>query len=175
MKFVMPFKKLVRACGLLAIIAGVLRIVEALLAEDFVLPILLEGIYFITDVCIMFALIGIFLYNNKTGLLGVSGFVLLILGASILIGPSESKDGVNYHFMGIQVFSVGVVFFSIHLWFVSIISKWVPFLWITSIIVGLTGILIPQVLFVTFLISEILFGIGLIVVGTQINFDRIYH
>ena len=142
---------------LAAILGGILRGIGSFVpASTPVIP--LEALYFLTDVFILFGVMGLYgLQHEEAGLWGFFGFVLATVGIGIIIGPDGSIAGVNVYPIGAGIFSVGLILLAIGSWRANKLPRWIPFLWILSMVVGSIGYFVHD-LNLLFVISGVLFG-----------------
>ncbi|NJK46585.1 MAG: hypothetical protein HC933_22135 [Pleurocapsa sp. SU_196_0] len=91
MRIFMLTTRLTRFGAVLAVLAGVLRIVAAFILE---LPEI-EAFYLVIDLCILFGLIGVFGARLETlGWCGLIGFVVALTGAALIVGPDARYSGL---------------------------------------------------------------------------------
>ena len=99
---------LVRLLGLSAVIGGFLRVVFSF---DIV-PVSgreLEVMYDITDVALLFGLMGIyFADSDKLSPIGFLGFVVAETGIASIVGPDTVAYGIDTYQIGVMVISVGL-------------------------------------------------------------------
>ena len=168
----MPAATLIRFGGLSAILAGLLR------AATSFLPYLtteqspvLEVLYLITDVLILFGLLGVYAYQHlRAGTWGFAGFLLALTGTALIVGPDGTIGSLDMYIAGALLISVGVVFLAIGTWRAEQLSRWVPILWVVSTLVGIGGFLLGESDW-TLLIAGVTFGLGFLLAGLQIWSD----
>jgi hypothetical protein len=164
----MSSTNLMRLGGLAAIIAGILRGINSFLPTN--LPIVTtEILYLITDIFILFGIMGIYGFEyQESGLWGFFGFLLAIVGTGIIMGPDGSIGGINMYPVGSLILAAGLTLLAIGSWIANKFPRWVPVLWVLSTIVGFIGYFVPG-LNLLFVISGIMFGIGFAGAGFAIR------
>jgi hypothetical protein len=164
----MSSTNLIRWGGIAAIIAGILRGVNSLLPAN--LPtVTSEILYLLTDIFILFGIMGIYGFEHQeSGWWGFFGFLLAIVGTGIIIGPDGSIGGVNMYPVGSLILAAGLILLAVGSWIANKFSRWIPVLWVLSTIVGFIGYFIPG-LNLLFVISGVMFGIGFAGAGFKIR------
>ena len=157
---------LIRLGGLAAILAGILRGVNSFVpsnasssAVSSELHLALIAIlYLLTDIFILFGIIGIYGFlHQESRLWGFFGFLLAIIGIAMI--RTGAIAGVNLYPIGALSFTVGLSLFAVGSWIARKLPQWVSIFWVLSMIVGFIGYFIPD-LNLLFVISGIIFGIG---------------
>jgi hypothetical protein len=153
--------------GRSAILGGILRGINSFL--PIATPtLMLELMYFLTDICILFGLMTIYGFQHEeSGRWGFAGFVFSIIGTGIIIGPDGYIAGVNMYPVGSLILAVGLVLLSIGSWIADRLPHWIPVCWTSSTILGIVGYFIPG-FSLLFVISGVLFGLGFSGAGKQI-------
>lgn len=148
---------LIRLGGLSAILAGLLRGVNSFIptsAPSGAIAIL----YLLTDIFILFGIIGIYGFlHQESRLWGFFGFLLAITGIALI--RTGAIGGVNLYPIGASTFTVGLSLLAVGSWIARKLPHWVSIFWVLSTIVGFIGYFIPG-LNLLFVISGIIFGIG---------------
>ena len=168
----MPAATLIRLGGLSAILAGLLR------AATSFLPYLtteqgpgLEVLYLITDVLILFGLLGVYGFQHeRAGASGFAGFLLSLTGTALIVGPDGAIGNLDMYIAGALLISLGIVLLSIGTWRAAQLSRWVPILWVLSTVVGIGGFLLGGLDW-TFLVAGVTFGLGFLIAGIHIWTD----
>jgi hypothetical protein len=158
-----PSKTLIRLGGLAAILAGILRGVTSILSSDAPGVAIL---YLLTDIFILFGIIGIYGFQyQESGLWGFWGFLLTIVGIAII--RTGSMSGVSLYPIGASIFTVGLSLLAVGSWMARKLPLWVSVFWVLSTIVGFMGYFIPglNLLFAT---SGVIFGISFAGAGIAI-------
>jgi hypothetical protein len=164
----MSSTNLIRLGAVAAIIAGILRGINSFLPNN--LPsVTLEILYLITDIFILFGIMGIYGFEHQESRLwGFWGFLLAIVGTGIIIGPDGSIGGVNMYPVGSLILAAGLVLLAVGSWSTNQLPRWVPSCWVLSTIVGFIGYFSPG-LNLLFVISGVIFGIGFAGAGFKIR------
>ncbi|MGV0028613.1 hypothetical protein [Phormidesmis priestleyi] len=158
---------LIRLGGLAAIFAGILRGVNSFLPND-APGVLLEILYLLTDIFILFGIMGVYGFQHEeSGLWGFFGFLLAIIGTGIIIGPDGAISGVNMYPVGSLILAGGLTLLAVGSWIANKLPWWVPTFWVLSTIVGFIGYFVPG-LSLLFVISGVIFGIGFAGAGIKI-------
>jgi hypothetical protein len=103
----MHTRTLIKLSGVAAFAAGALRIVATLVSirsGD-----ARELLYLSVDLCLVFAIPGIYLSRHaQLGLTGFVGFVLALAGAASLVGPDGTLFGIDMYRLGGLVLMLGL-------------------------------------------------------------------
>lgn len=160
---------LTRLCGLAAMIAGILRGVNSFL-PNFLPGVAIALLYLLTDIFIMFGMIGLYRFQHReSGVWGFFGFLLAIIGIAIIRTGAISE--INLYSVGALVFATGLSSFAVGSWIASKIPRWISSFWIISTVIGFIGYFVPG-LNLLFAISGILFGVGFASAGLKVWSDR---
>lgn len=162
----MPASTLIRLGGLSAILAGLLRIATSFM------PLLtgeqgsfLEVIYLLTDLLILFGVLGVYAYQHqRAGYPGFTGFLLAMSGTAIIVGPDGRIGSLEMYMVGAIMISIGVVLLAIGTWQADQLTRWVPILWVVSTVVGIGGFLMGDIAW-SFLIAGVAFGLAFLLAG----------
>jgi hypothetical protein len=128
----------------------------------------LETLYFVTDVCLLFGLLGLYAYRHeKSGRWGFAGFVVSTIGIGLLIGPDGVFNGVPIYPVGAGIFSVGIMIFAVGVWQAGQLQRWMPACWVLSTMIGFVGFFVPG-LDLLFVIAGVLFGVGFVGAGFRL-------
>jgi drug/metabolite transporter (DMT)-like permease len=158
---------LLRWGGRSAILGGILRGINSFLPIETPTSIL-ELMYFLTDICILFGLMAIYGFQHEeSGRWGFAGFVFSIIGTGIIIGADGYISGVNMYPVGSLILAVGLVLLSIGSWIADRLPHWIPICWTSSTLLGILGYFIPS-FSLLFVISGVLFGLAFAGAGKQI-------
>jgi hypothetical protein len=164
----MSSTNLIRWGGLAAIIAGILRGVNSFL-PNFIPGVTLEFLYLLTDIFILFGIMGIYGFEHQeSGLWGFCGFLLAIVGTGIIIGPDGLIGSVSMYPVGSLILATGLILLAVGSWIANKFSRWIPILWVLSTIIGFIGHFSPG-LNLLFVISGVMFGIGFAGAGFEIR------
>lgn len=163
----MSSANLIRLGGLAAILAGILRGINSFVPSD-ASSVALEILYLLTDIFILFGIMGVYSFQHKeSGLWGFFGFLLAIIGTGIIIGPDGAIAGVNMYPVGTLILAGGLTLLAIGSWVANKLPQWVPILWVLSTILGFIGYFVPG-FNLLFVISGVLFGIGFAGAGIKV-------
>ena len=102
-------KPLIRLGGITAIVGGGLRV-----AAGFITYVpgsaMLEALYAVIDIGLLFGLIAIYLGSAaQTGRPGLAGFCLALTGLASIVGPDAPAFGVDFYQFGSAIFVLGLV------------------------------------------------------------------
>lgn len=161
----MSSANLIRLGGLAAIVAGILRGVNSFIPSS-TSSIEIAILYLLTDIFILFGIMGIYGFQHQESRLwGVFGFLLTIIGIAII--RTGAISGVSLYPIGASTFAAGLSLLAVGSWIARKFPLWVSVFWLLSAIVGFIGYFIPglNLLFVT---SGVIFGIGFAGAGIKI-------
>jgi len=98
-----------------AVLGGGLRIATSFIPYVSASPIL-EGLYFIVDISLLFALLAIYLREEATAGMGFpAASALAFIGLASIAGPDTVKFGIDFYQLGSMAFVVGLTFMSVTL------------------------------------------------------------
>ncbi|KAM3099340.1 hypothetical protein ACKFKG_03515 [Phormidesmis sp. 146-35] len=161
----MSSANLIRLGGLAAILAGILRGVGSFVPSD-APSVAIAILYFLTDIFILFGIIGIYGFQHQESRLwGLFGFLLAIIG--IVVIRTGRISGVSLYPIGAMIFSVGLSLSAVGSWMARKLPRWVCVLWVLSPIVGFIGYFMPG-LSLLFVVSGVIFGIGFAGAGIKV-------
>jgi hypothetical protein len=144
--------------------AGILRGVNSFLPSSPGMTI--ELLYLLTDIFILFGLIGLYGFQHQeSGWWGFCGFLLAIIGIAVI--RSGTISGVKMYAIGALIFAAGLSLFAIGSWIAHKLPRWIPVFWILSTIIGFIGYFVPG-LNILFVVSGALFGVGFAGAGFQV-------
>ena len=161
----MKANDLLRLGGAAAVIGGVLRIASALpLSRD---PVMLEALYDIIDVMVLFGVIAIYLDRaDKLGFLGLTSFAVAVAALSFIGGPDADPFGFSTYQQGAMTLLIALLGMSFAWLRAGQKPLWAAGFWFLSAIAGgvlsrlpapLDGYGLPA--------AGILFGAGFIAAG----------
>ncbi len=161
----MSSANLIRWGGLAAIIAGILRGVNSFLPSS--MPVVqLELLYLLTDIFLLFGLIGLYGFQHQESKSwGFLGFLLAIIGIAVI--RTRAIAGVSTYAIGASIFVVGLSLLAIGSWLANKLPRWVAVLWVLSTIIGFIGGFVPG-FNLLFAISGVLFGVGFAGAGLKV-------
>jgi hypothetical protein len=101
--------RLIQLGGIAAIIGGGLRVVATFIPYAAGSAIL-EILYAVIDVGLLFGLIAIYLGSAEaTGRLGLAGFFVSLTGLASIVGPDAPAFGVDFYQLGSAILVLGLV------------------------------------------------------------------
>jgi len=160
-------KSLIRWGGLAAVLAGVLR-AAASLWPSVELTVTLELYYLLVDILILFGILGVYGFlAERSGVAGLLGFLLGVVGAAIIAGPDGEIGGVDMYAAGSAVLAVGLVFLAVGSWKAAMLPYWVLMLWVLTAVLGFVGARVED-LGGLFVVSGVTFGLSFIVAGVRV-------
>ncbi len=105
-------KQLVALGATCAVLGGALRILAAFIPYAPNAPGL-EALYGVIDVCLLLALLGLFLREEAgMGTAFLSAFVVAFVGLASIVGPDATQFGIDFYQLGSLVFVVGLALMS---------------------------------------------------------------
>jgi len=154
-----------RLAGVAAAVGGALRVAAAFIPpEPGSVP--LEFLYFVIDVSLLFGLIGIYAAEcERLGWLGLVGFAVAATGLASIVGPDADIAGINVYATAVAVIGIGLAIMSIVMLRFSRFPRWIPALWIGSLLAGLSASLLPVRPQAAFLVAGVLFALGFLGAG----------
>ena len=161
--------KLIRAGGVAAVLAGMLRGLASVAPATTARIMLL---YLLIDVLLFFASIGLYAFvRDEIRLAGGLGVLLEVFAALILIARDLRILADSIYPLGALMFALGLDLFAIGSWRLKKFPRWALLVLIVSTLIGPIGFFV-QGLEVLFLASGLLFGIGLVGAGMTILLRR---
>ena len=146
----------VRWSGLAAILAGLATAAGPLLGEDRDPAIETAGL-FVRTALIAVALVGIYLFQrDSAGVLGLIGALVASVGNLLII--------VDF-FIGGSLYSLGLILLAIASFRARSFPRWVPLLWILTIVVGFPGFFIESLEAAAFNAGAVVLGLAFIGAG----------
>lgn len=162
----MSSQQLIRWGGLAAMLAGALRTAASLLppADP---GVALEILYLAIDVLLLFGILGIYAFqHDRIGWSGFVGFVLAVIGLTILAGPDGTIGVVNTYALGSLSVGIGLVFLAVASSAARTLPRWVATLWVLSTVLGILGAAAGlQSLFV---VTGVTLGLGFVGAGARV-------
>ncbi len=162
----MSSANLIRLGGLAAIVAGILRGVNSFIPSSTSSTVEIAILYLLTDIFILFGIIGIYGFQHQESRLwGVFGFLLTISGIALI--RTGAISGVSLYPIGASTFTAGLSLFALGSWIARKLPRWVSVFWVLSTIIGFIGYFIPglNLLFVT---SGVIYSIGFAGAGIKV-------
>ncbi len=161
----MSSANLIRLGGLAAILAGILRGANSFVVSDAPSGAI-AVLYLLTDIFILFGIIGIYGFQHQESRLwGFFGFLLAIVGIALI--RTGAISGVSLYPIGALIFAAGLSLFAVGSWIARKLPRWVSAFWVLSTIVGFIGYFIPG-LNLLFVISGVIFGMSFAGAGMKV-------
>ncbi len=121
----------------------------------------LPWIYMVNNIFTMIALIGIYLFQkDSAGVFGLIAF--LVAFAAALMQTFAFSE------MATMIFALGLILIAIAALRAGSFPKWVPWLWLAAVIIGVPGTFLPDLQQTLFVAGAILFGAGFIGAGISL-------
>ncbi len=153
-----------KTLGGFALLGGLLEILGALLSP-WLGPQPLEPLYVATDLCLVFAVLGLYLpHQQRVGRLGLLGFCLALGGFALIAGPEAPLLGISAYWLGKPVIGLGILLLVGVLWQRAPQSRWVSGLLLLAVLVGGLALLGVATGYLT-LLSGVLLGAGFFIQG----------
>jgi len=141
-----------RLSGLAAALGGALRVAAAFIPPTPDTPAL-ELLYFAIDVSLLFGLIG---------------FIAAATGLATIVGPDAEVFGINVYNTAVSVIGFGLAVMSIAMLWSGRLPRWIPALWIASLLAGIAATTVPDAQQAGFLAAGILFALGFLAAGVAL-------
>lgn len=159
---------ILRLSGAAAAVGGGLRVAAAFIPPNPDTPAL-ELLYFVIDISLLFGLIGIYAAEcERLGWLGLIGFVVAATGIATIVGPDADIFGINIYSTAVRVIGFGLAIMSIAMLWSGRIPRWIPALWIGSLLAGVAATAVPDAKQAAFLLAGILFALGFLAAGVAL-------
>jgi hypothetical protein len=143
-----------RLSGAAAALGGALRLVAASIPPQ---PdsIELELLYFIIDLALLFGLIGIYVSEGEQpGRFGPLGFVVTMTGLASIVGPDMEVVGNRVYVTASAVIGIGPALMGVAIFLFGRFPRWIPGLWIGSLLAGNAATVLPDKHQAAFLIAK---------------------
>jgi hypothetical protein len=128
----------------------------------------LEVMYDITDVALLFGLMGIyFADSDKLSPIGFLGFVVAETGIASIVGPDTVAYGIDTYQIGVMVISVGLSLLAVTMLVLRSGSSLAALCWLGSTGAGALGNYSGHI-DMGFFVAGILFGVGFISGGVAL-------
>lgn len=123
----------------------------------------LEAYYAAADILLMFGIFGLYLaHAQKTGILGLIGFIIAATGIGSIIGPDAIMFDTNFYEVGISAVTIGLLIYSIVLLRAKILTP-SAIAWLLMAVIGIGGSVLGYA--ISFKIAGLLFGLGFVLGG----------
>jgi hypothetical protein len=150
-------RTIIQFCGLVAILAGILNILSTFPA--LFSKIMLTWVRRVGDISSLVALIGIYLYQRKSSnVFGVVAFLIAIAGVMMLLFSFRYEQAI-------MVYALGVILVGIYLLITGSFPRWVPLLWLLSVLIAIPGFFLPDLETLFSTMAAIAFGLGFLTAG----------
>jgi hypothetical protein len=146
--------------------AGILRATTSFISYS-AKGVYIELLYLGIDLLLLFAIVAVYAYvHERSGWIGLVGFVLALVGTGIIVGPDGTLGSVDMYVVGATTLSIGLAVLSVGAWRSGALPRAVCALWIGSTLIGVGGYVIqgPGVLFT---LAGLAFGIGFLLAGRR--------
>lgn len=153
----MNTSQFIRWSGVASIVTGIFGIIAALGTGETA-----PWIYTVSNIATIIALIGVYLFQReKAGIFGLIAFLVAFAGALLLTFSYSLETST-------MVYALGLVLIAISALRSASFPKWIPWMWLAAIIVGIPGTFLPNQQDILFLLGAILFGAGFIGAGMSL-------
>lgn len=154
-------RSLVVAGGVLAVVAGLLRLPASAIDPD-ATGAAVESLYFAIDVCLLFTLVTAFVaVPSSRSRTGTVGFVVGAVGTGLLIGPEPAADGIDVYAIGATAVTLGFALLALAWRQSTVIAPRTRAAFLATLAVGLVASASP----IAFAVAGLLFSLGLIDLG----------
>lgn len=151
----MTTSNLIRWSGLAAMAAGMLNVLDAIFEP---LPLLTVAMAVVT----VFALIGIYAVQAEaSGRLGFAGYLLGTAGYVFMAGTTGTIGSVPSYLVGASLGAVGLVLLAVGSLSARVFPRWVPWVWIAAVVIGLPSLLEPALATLLGILGAAAVGVGL--------------
>lgn len=158
---------LLRWSGLAVIVAAGVSLITKGPLGDAVLPFLRTELgesasllYVAGHIFMLFGFMGIYAHQHeKSGVLGFAGFVVAVVGINFL-GVLGEVAGMESYVLGGSILALGVLLLAGGLWIANEFPRWVPGLWVLSVVVGIPGFAIESLMELSIMIAAVVFAVG---------------
>jgi len=155
----MKTQTLIRWAGAAAIVGGIINVVLSLPPMEAVAG--LPFGYVVGSAAIMYGLIGIYAVQAEgSGVVGLAGFLLALLGNAYFIGPQGPVAGVEGTMVYGSIYALGLVLLAIGSLRARRFPRWAPWMWIVAVVIGLPGAFVPELGTLPFLLGALAYGVG---------------
>ena len=127
----------------------------------------IELLYLGIDLLLLFSIVAVYAYvHERSGWIGLIGFVLALSGTGSIVGPDGTLGGVDMYVVGATTLSIGLAVLSVGAWRGVALPRSVLALWIGSTLIGVGGYSIQGPGFLLTL-AGLAFGIGFVLAGLR--------
>ncbi len=108
----------------------------------------------------LFGLMGIYAHQHvASGVLGFAGFMVAVVGIGAM-GITEEIAGMESFLLGGSILALGMVLLAGGLWIANEFPRWVPGLWVLSVIVGIPGFVVEPLTDILLFAAAAVFAVG---------------
>lgn len=156
-----------RMGSLVTMVAGLWSVVNAALPLETT-----SGLIFFTgSVLTIFALFVIYAAQAQaSGLLGLAGFLLAAIGNFVFLG--EGLWGGDVFVIGGGLYALGLILLGIASLKADVFSRWVAWLWIASVVVGIPGFAVQSLMDLFFAAGGVVLGAAFMWAGYELWAQR---
>jgi len=127
----------------------------------------IEVLYLVIDLLLLFAIVAVYAYvRERSGWMGLVGFVLALAGTGSIVGPDGTLGGVDMYVVGATTLSIGLTVLSVGAWRGAALPRAVCALWIGSTVIGVGGYAV-QGPGVWLTLAGLAFGVGFLLAGLR--------
>lgn len=149
--------RLIRWSGLAALLGGLLMILGSINWEQ--PPWSWLGT--LGSIVLVFGLMGIYaLQVEESGLAGFLGFVFIVAGGMLLMGPGE-LFGVAFELLGSLLSAAGLLLLALGTLASRKFPRWVAWLWLVALVVGLPAVFVPSLEGAVGMLASAAAGLGM--------------
>lgn len=157
-----------RIGGLVTMVAGLWSVVNAALPLETTSGL----IFFAGSVLTIFALFVIYAAQvQASGLLGMVGFVVASIGNFVFLG--EGLWGDDVFVIGGSMYGLGLILLGIASLKAGVFSRWVAWLWIASVAVGIPGFAVQSLMEIFFAAGGVALGAAFVWAGYELWAQRV--
>jgi hypothetical protein len=154
---------IIRLGGLLTVIAGLWTAVNALLPFESTPGWVFLGV---TVLSIVALLVVYAVQIRASGLLGLAGYVAATTGNFVFLG--EGLLGDDVFFIGGGLYALGLILLGSASLRARVFSRWVGWLWIASVVVGIPGFAVGSLMELFFAAGGVALGAGFVLAGYEV-------
>jgi hypothetical protein len=159
----MPTTMLYRLAGVAAILAGLLRAIDAF-AFMFLTGGDTDKLFLVTDIFLLFALIGIYAHEHRAvGWAGLAGFAVALVGIVMVRSAGASIDAYVY---GAATVAVGMAVLGVAMLVGRAAFRVAPILWIVALAAAVPVYWIESDWL--FELAGVAFGLGFVAAGVEL-------
>ena len=155
--------KLIRWCGLAAIVSGVLAAISSFVKYEPDSPLI--WLTLAQALATIFALVGIYAVQHvESGVWGFTGLFLAIAG-NVLDTYGSTIAGVKVYVIGLSLYGLGLILLAVGTVIGRKLPRWIPALWILAPLFGIPGAWFPAYAPILYIIAGVTFGLGFVGAG----------